>query len=198
MEQEIKLQFSELKEQMIKQAEKQNGFKDLTPFMGKDKMLSSAAYMLRLKRIKLENNFLKPKAEELFNDFCTVSNEYISDEESCEVTEALEEIKSQIEGICIDIKGNQISTTSQVTSKLDVTTLKAINLDFIFDEIDLTFKFLTSVPSQTFNVAALAICNKKHKECVKRNEIINNFILSQLSIPYKTLKQHSIKTKNVK
>lgn len=189
MEQEIKLQFNELKKEMLSLAKKKNGFKDLEPVMGEDKALSSATYMLRLKRLKLEKQASQQQVENLANDFVTVSDCYTTKTDSDEITLALEEIKKEIGSICDDINKKIITTTTQVNSRLDVTTFKAINLDFIFDEIDLTYKFLNKQKVLKLSLPLVTLCNKKFKECVKRNELINSIIINQLSIPYSAIKQ---------
>lgn len=188
MEKEIKLQFNELKTKLLDLAKKKNVFKDFEPFMGEDKALSSASYMLRLKRLKAEKEATEPQVESLTNDFITVANEYTTESDNDEITVALQEIKNEIMGICEDINRKKIVTTSQVSSRLDVTTLKAINLDFIFDEIDSTYKFLNKQKVLKLTLQTGTLCNKKYKDCVKRNELINNIILNQLSMPYTALK----------
>ena len=101
----------------------------------------------------------------------------------------VKEIKQEIFNVCEDIKNNVITTTSEVNSKLDLTTFYAINLDFIFDELYLTYKFLNKQKVYKLNLQTLTLLNKKHKECVKQNETINNIIISQLTLPIKALKQ---------
>ena len=189
MEQNIKIQFEELKKQMVELAKKDNGLKELTPFMGNDKTLSSASYMLRLKRVQLERQESENKVESLINDYLTVAKEYVNTESNEEIGLAIKEIKQEIFNVCEDIKNNVITTTSEVNSKLDLTTFYAINLDFIFDELYLTYKFLNKQKVYKLNLQTLTLLNKKHKECVKQNETINNIIISQLTLPIKEKKK---------
>ena len=197
MEQNIKIQFEELKKQMVELAKKDNGLKELTPFMGNDKTLSSASYMLRLKRVQLEKQESENKVESLINDYLTVAKEYVNTESNEEIGLAIKEIKQEIFNVCEDIKNNVITTTSEVNSKLDLTTFYAINLDFIFDELYLTYNFLNKQKVYKLNLQTLTLLNKKHKECVKQNETINNIIISQLTLPIKALKQKQVKKEDI-
>ncbi len=112
---------------MVELAKKDNGLKELTPFMGNDKTLSSASYMLRLKRVQLERQESENKVESLINDYLTVAKEYVNTESNEEIGLAIKEIKQEIFNVCEDINNIIISQLTLPIKALKQKQVKKVS-----------------------------------------------------------------------
>ena len=190
----VEQQFNELKNEIVKEATKVNTISK-TPLMGKEKALTAASYMLRLKRDNYEKKATENQIKNLIQDFLIIANCFISDDDYSELNNIINEIKTDSLNICNDISSNKISSTSQVNSRLDVTTMNAIYVDIIYDELVSTYKFLKKQKHNKLTTDVLKQIEEKMLKAKQKKQELNLIIETQLNTPINQFKKSKSKAK---
>lgn len=184
----------DLQDQMVVEATKDNGFKDLKPAMGKSKALSTGLYLLKIKRLLLEDDKEISDIYGMCDNFIDVATEYSS--KTCEeVNSLLAQIKQHCDFICSEKENKKLSLT-QVNSMLDVPTMQAITLDNMFYEIDSSYKVISKKVVPQIDKLTAERCAIVFSACEARRAEIDLTVNTELSRPVKSIKSvisHMIK-----
>lgn len=185
-------EIKEIKNDIVTNANKVNTI-SVSPAMGEEKALTAASYILRLKRDRYEKKATEAQIKNLIENYLVVANCFVISENCSELENIIEEIKADCKNINDDIKLNKINTVSQVNSRLDVTTMEAIYVDIIYDEIVLTYNFLTKQKHYKLSKNEIELCLAEFNKAKQKKEELNLIIANEINSPINKLKSSKVK-----